>query len=878
MDWKEFKDRVYIKRKALIFPLLFLIFPVVFTKKTVEIINALLVGPLLSSVESSNYLIDFLCLVAGVLVMIVVIRKGIKLVRLSIIFEAYILGISFMYLFFRFSSRQEFEFVTFKASALNSIALTDAILSFLIGWIVYQIIFYFKTTQSISQKQGVIKGFYVDSAKVLSEENDELGRLPFINELKNRILATSSGKHSFSIGIVGPWGAGKTTFLKTLEKEFETESNLVQLHFNPWSTGNVENITAIFFSDLSKKLAQFDEILKYDVIQYSNDLLQIVDSSAISSVRKIFQQTMSEQDLTDQFKNINSAISRLRKRIVVYVDDVDRLHEREIIEVLRIIRNTANFGNVFFIVGFDKVYVSNALVNVFGGNTETYLEKIFQLEYYLPIEPNRLIYKNAVLKSLRDLIIDNRSKAVLDAIENPPSGGLFSGLEVLPDVVSYIKNFRDVERFMNVFILNFERIKNNIYLPDFISISILRFKYPEVYKILYYNRSLFLHTTADDAYRLETGPLFVRYRENEAKELRNTPLYDYLKKNIQNLAFAEREIDKVSELILSIFGFRPTQDGLAGKRSLYNHHLTITNGSYFYRYFDFSMHGRLDQQEFDNAILLPIDKLNEKLKEWNSSKSLSTDLLVKFENLEKLSSKSEFEKVIAAMIFVSYLPVPNNPRYSHSFSFDDFHRKLRNAFSDEGSVGHNLLYDNVEEFQQFFKTLFLLYPESQVWGFIHEFTVDIIKNRRDFFGFTVDELKGLLRDGFIAMAQRSTRVTERLMAFYNHAIRLFQNELAADTIEPIGDGTMMSKELQKVISADVCGFLRWNIYRNGSSNSFSVGGWDKVIFGSREVFHGTLDRNDPVVKEYLEFAAKQEVGKGPIDYDFKHIDLALETG
>jgi len=66
-------------------------------------------------------------------------------------------------------------------------------------------------------------------------------------------------------------------------------------------------------------------------------------------------------------------------------------------EVIRLIRNTANFYNTFFIVSYDKVYVNNALKEAAIHNHEKFLEKIFQLEVNLPY------YKKAqLINELRD--------------------------------------------------------------------------------------------------------------------------------------------------------------------------------------------------------------------------------------------------------------------------------------------------------------------------------------------------------------------------------------------------------------------------------------------------------------------------------------------
>lgn len=51
---------------------------------------------------------------------------------------------------------------------------------------------------------------------------------------------------------------------------------------------------------------------------------------------------------------------------MVVIDDLDRLEGTELMAVLKLIRITANFKNLIFIVAYDKGFVANALKGVGG--------------------------------------------------------------------------------------------------------------------------------------------------------------------------------------------------------------------------------------------------------------------------------------------------------------------------------------------------------------------------------------------------------------------------------------------------------------------------------------------------------------------------------
>ncbi|WP_422653172.1 hypothetical protein IZU89_15130 [Cellulophaga lytica] len=71
---------------------------------------------------------------------------------------------------------------------------------------------------------------------------------------------------------------------------------------------------------------------------------------------------LSESSSYDIYNRINLTLKDLNKRFVVFVDDLDRLSNKEVLQVLKLVRNTANFKNFIFIVALDKDYILNELM------------------------------------------------------------------------------------------------------------------------------------------------------------------------------------------------------------------------------------------------------------------------------------------------------------------------------------------------------------------------------------------------------------------------------------------------------------------------------------------------------------------------------------
>src|SRR5690606_5554145 len=87
----------------------------------------------------------------------------------------------------------------------------------------------------------------------------------------------------------------------------------------------------------------------------------------------------------DQVKTeINNLLVKKKVRIVILVDDLDRLAPSEILEVFQLVKLNANFSNTIFLMAFDKLVVTNAIKNEFKQNGEQYLEKIIQVDFNVP--------------------------------------------------------------------------------------------------------------------------------------------------------------------------------------------------------------------------------------------------------------------------------------------------------------------------------------------------------------------------------------------------------------------------------------------------------------------------------------------------------------
>src|SRR5690606_16329262 len=132
----------------------------------------------------------------------------------------------------------------------------------------------------------------------------------------------------------------------------------------------------------------------------------------------------------------------------------------EIVEVIRLIRNNANFYNTFFIVAYDRNYVVNALKNHNQYRQEQFLEKIFQIEITLPyFKSDILRYKLA--EKLKQKFPQDFHSTIDEEVIGSPS--------IVPVFLNeWLGSMRDVTRLANALVLNLSKLNGEVVFNDFL--------------------------------------------------------------------------------------------------------------------------------------------------------------------------------------------------------------------------------------------------------------------------------------------------------------------------------------------------------------------------------------------------------------------------
>lgn len=343
--------------------------------------------------------------------------------------------------------------------------------------------------------QIVGHGFYNDSFDINSEI-DSLQREHIASEIAKTINETYTNK-SFAIGVIGEWGYGKTTFIDFIFSELRKKEENVIIQFHPWKPNSKPQIISEFYAKLISEVEKIDYELGRSISLYADKLVG-GDSEQIGLIKNVIANIRGKNESIDYyFEIIKKSVQTSGKKFIVHIDDLDRLSGEEILEILKIIRGTAEFPNFFFISGFDVSYVKDVLLKSNSiAHEHSFLRKIFQLEFILPPITKASILKRIEEITVKDNVLNDYSKIISRTFNNlfdvsvAQAFARSAGEPYNPEE-NIVRTYRDVIRILNSLKISIQIIGGHIVVRDLVIVEVIKNLFPEVYLELSISKRLF---------------------------------------------------------------------------------------------------------------------------------------------------------------------------------------------------------------------------------------------------------------------------------------------------------------------------------------------------------------------------------------------------
>lgn len=325
------------------------------------------------------------------------------------------------------------------------------------------------------KQEGVnnsIRGFEVE-CPCTYKDNDLLGRRNEAQDLAEKIFQTDTSNAAFTLGLTSPWGAGKTSFMLAMQKYLRDNhcSEIILLDFNPWMYRKAPNLTQIFFEELSRALAPYNSALASGFTRYVDHILDKDDSAWLQLGVRLLPQGFKAKSTREQYEFLKKEIDRLGRKIMIFIDDVDRLDGEELIELFSLIRNSSlSFPHMSYILAYDKEYVASQLQSKFNEHTYRYMEKILQEEYPLAkITPEQL--EEALMA-----LLEKHSQGYPHLKEDIQKSSI--------QIEQHLPTLRAIKRIYNVLLSTPQDLRERIAHFDWFVIELIRIQYPLLFDFL----------------------------------------------------------------------------------------------------------------------------------------------------------------------------------------------------------------------------------------------------------------------------------------------------------------------------------------------------------------------------------------------------------
>ena len=346
---------------------------------------------------------------------------------------------------------------------------------------------------------------------IVSPEDDLFGYVPFANTIAKCVLGIKEPNGEV-IAIYGPWGSGKSSLVNLVCHDVEAQelkeqhSELIVIRFNSWCYRTEDGVISGFFNEIHSKLVDWiseednrgssiDPGLIMDLglaIYGAVALTQGLDPTPVMEVKstiskfcdrvrnreikvtKIDDNKVEDRRIEQLQHEIGTKLRNENIRILVVIDDIDRLSKKEAKMIFRLIKSVGRIMNIMYLLAYDREVTEG----MFNQNPESahYLEKIIQAGFDLP-NPNQ------------STIVEILNKKFEEIFENDISSNSRRTYDIIHDiVVPEMNNLRSINRFINMISVTYQSAKTNVDIADFVALETFRLFRPHLYHAIRSNK------------------------------------------------------------------------------------------------------------------------------------------------------------------------------------------------------------------------------------------------------------------------------------------------------------------------------------------------------------------------------------------------------
>lgn len=268
-----------------------------------------------------------------------------------------------------------------------------------------------------------------------------------------------------------------------LRMRVEAEPRNLVVHFRPWLIPDTAALSTVFLAELTKSVGGLlgDNVQRAlraytEIISRLAPLAGVAAQAAVPGVGSLIKDFLvavgqrKDPTLDERKSALERSLKGLGDRkIVIVVDDLDRLSPKEAVEMIALVKSLGNLPNVAYLLSYDSAVMASHIGKVLDVDGYGYLEKIVQYRRSLPLlAPNAL---TELLRPAMEVLFTEVIQEVIDRYD----------VAVLLVAKRYILTPRDAVRASSWVAQAHKRLRSQTDPVDLLILEILNAKDPELH-------------------------------------------------------------------------------------------------------------------------------------------------------------------------------------------------------------------------------------------------------------------------------------------------------------------------------------------------------------------------------------------------------------
>lgn len=328
---------------------------------------------------------------------------------------------------------------------------------------------------------------FIPDNEIEEESEDELSIRSQAKSFAETVLASTA--HSRLVfGVDAPWGTGKTSFINIAQTYWNAANDkVIVCRFEPLRYASEPAIIDRLIRELSAEIQQ--KTFAPEFLPAANRYSRLVRGQAeLSFFGFKISLTPSPSTVEDLLGDIDEVLSRIGRRVIIVIDDLDRLDSGTINNILFATRQTLKLSQATYVLCYD----TEILIGKNNEKTKAreFLEKFVTVKLSLFIDSSQIrqfLTKEWQEEGNQPILIPSETMLRLSEINSELANILDSDLA--PNYLPILGDLRKVKRFVNTILL-MQIEKSDLSRTDFnkrdlINLVLLHLYYPGIFRKIY---------------------------------------------------------------------------------------------------------------------------------------------------------------------------------------------------------------------------------------------------------------------------------------------------------------------------------------------------------------------------------------------------------